>query len=211
MAGRPDQDHQLHQGRTGRDAVAIPNRRTHIPIDASVDLPMDNPIAEVTAGDLIGELAALAALKQERLKRPKFYPRSATVRAKTDVVVLEMLPNILNNVLYNAPAFKDKLNKNYRYAGARQPSALGADLPRSEPGVPRLSARSGGTGGRGARPGHLPPGRYRRFVLPHPHGIREGLPDLPGRRTGADLSFAQLVFRRDGPAAAGVPRPRQGD
>ncbi len=88
--------------------------RTHIPIDASVDLPMDNPIATVTAGDLIGELAALAALKQERGKRPKFYPRSATVRAKTDTVVLEMLPNILNNVLYNAAQFKDKLNRNYR-------------------------------------------------------------------------------------------------
>src|ERR1039457_3826374 len=93
---------------------ANPNRRTHIPVDASVDLPMDNPIASVTAGDLIGELAALAALKQERLKRPKFYPRSATARAKTDVVVLEMLPNILNNVLYNAAAFKAKLNRNYR-------------------------------------------------------------------------------------------------
>ncbi|HUE03702.1 MAG TPA: cyclic nucleotide-binding domain-containing protein [Bryobacteraceae bacterium] len=89
-------------------------RRTHIPQDASVDLPIENPIAVVTAGDLIGELAALAALKQERLKRPKFYPRSATARAKTEVVVLEMLPNILNNVLYNTPAFKDKLNRNYR-------------------------------------------------------------------------------------------------
>jgi CRP-like cAMP-binding protein/Fe-S-cluster-containing hydrogenase component 2 len=88
--------------------------RTHIPIDASVDLPMSNPIATVTAGDLIGELAALAALKQEKLKRPKFYPRSATARAKTEVVVLEMLPNILNNVLYNAPKFKEKLNQNYR-------------------------------------------------------------------------------------------------
>jgi CRP-like cAMP-binding protein/Fe-S-cluster-containing hydrogenase component 2 len=91
-----------------------PSQRTHIPLDASVDLPIDDPIAMVTAGDLIGELAALAALKQERLKRPKFYPRSATARAKTEVVVLEMLPNILNNVLYNAPAFKDKLNRNYR-------------------------------------------------------------------------------------------------
>lgn len=88
--------------------------RSHIPIDASVDLPMDNPIATIGPGELIGELAALAALKQDRLKRPKFYPRSATVRAKTDVEMLEMLPNILNNVLYNAPAFKDKLNKNYR-------------------------------------------------------------------------------------------------
>ena len=98
-----------------RSAGRPAHGRTHIPIDASVDLPMDNPIAEVTAGDLIGELAALAALKQERLKRPKFYPRSATARAKTDVVVLEMLPNILNNVLYNAAAFKDKLNRNYRF------------------------------------------------------------------------------------------------
>jgi CRP-like cAMP-binding protein/Fe-S-cluster-containing hydrogenase component 2 len=89
-------------------------RRTHIPIDAPVDLPLANPIAEVGAGDLIGELAALAALKQDRLKRPKFYPRSATARAKTDCVVLEMLPNILNNVLYNAPAFKEKLARNYR-------------------------------------------------------------------------------------------------
>src|SRR5215472_1292320 len=100
------------KGETDR-ATAAPEP-SHIPIDASVDLPMDNPIATVTAGDLIGELAALAALKQERLKRPKFYPRSATARAKTAVVALEMLPNILNNVLYNAPAFKDKLNKNYR-------------------------------------------------------------------------------------------------
>jgi len=89
-------------------------RKTHIPIDGPVDLPMDNPIATLEAGELIGELAALAALKQDRLKRPKFYPRSATVRAKTPVVALEMLPNILNNVLYNAAAFKDKLNKNYR-------------------------------------------------------------------------------------------------
>jgi CRP-like cAMP-binding protein/Fe-S-cluster-containing hydrogenase component 2 len=88
--------------------------RTHIPVDASIDLPIDNPIATLEAGDLIGELAALAALKQERLKRPKFYPRSATVRARTDVEVFEMLPNILNNVLYNSPAFKEKLNRNYR-------------------------------------------------------------------------------------------------
>ncbi len=90
------------------------NARTHIPIDAAVDLPIGNPIAELTAGDMIGELAALAALKQDRLKRPKFYPRSATVRAKTDVVVFEMLPNILNNVLYNTPAFKERLNNSYR-------------------------------------------------------------------------------------------------
>ena len=88
--------------------------RTHIPIDAAVDLPMDNPVAKLGPGDMIGELAALAALKQERIKRPKFYPRSATVRAKSEVEVLEMLPNILNNVLYNAPAFKQKLADTYK-------------------------------------------------------------------------------------------------
>jgi len=96
------------RGQSGRPA------RTHIPIDASIDLPLDNPIATLGAGEVIGELSALAALKQEKLKRPKFYPRSATVRAKSEVVVLEMLPNILNNVLYNSPVFKEKLNNNYR-------------------------------------------------------------------------------------------------
>lgn len=102
-------------------AKGIPDRseksrpaRTHIPIDAPVDLPLDNPIATLGPGELFGELCALAAFKQEKLKRPKFYPRSATVRAKTQVEALEILPNILNNVLYNSPAFKDKLNKNYR-------------------------------------------------------------------------------------------------
>ncbi|HYM13481.1 MAG TPA: cyclic nucleotide-binding domain-containing protein [Bryobacterales bacterium] len=88
--------------------------RTHIPIDGSVDLPLDNPIATLKPGELFGELAALAAFKQEKLKRPKFYPRSATVRARTEVTVLEMLPNILNNVLYNSPAFKKKLDDSYR-------------------------------------------------------------------------------------------------
>jgi CRP-like cAMP-binding protein len=95
-------------------AAGDPPPRTHIPVDGPVDLPMGNPIATLEAGELIGELAALAALKQERTKRAKFYPRSATVRARTRVVALEMLPNILNNVLYNSPAFKEKLNKSYR-------------------------------------------------------------------------------------------------
>ncbi len=102
VKGAPD------RGPSGRPA------RTHVPIDAAVDLPLDNPIATLSAGEVFGELAALAALKQEKLKRPKFYPRSATVRARTEVAALEMLPNILNNVLYNSPAFKEKLNLNYR-------------------------------------------------------------------------------------------------
>ncbi len=88
--------------------------RTHIPVDGSVDLPLDNPVATLGPGELLGELTALAALKQDRVKRAKFYPRSATVQAKTDVEVLEILPHILNNVLYRSAAFKDKLANNYR-------------------------------------------------------------------------------------------------
>ena len=36
------------------------------------------------------------------------------MQAKTDVEVLEILPHILNNVLYRSAAFKDKLANNYR-------------------------------------------------------------------------------------------------
>jgi CRP-like cAMP-binding protein len=94
--------------------AARPDRPAYIPIDGNIDVPYDNPIAELSAGDLFGELSALAALKQDRIKRAKFYPRSATARAKTEVEVIEMLPNILNNVLYTSPAFKEKLNESYR-------------------------------------------------------------------------------------------------
>jgi CRP-like cAMP-binding protein len=90
------------------------DRPAYIPVDGNIDVPLDNPIAHLGAGDLFGELSALAALKQDRIKRAKFYPRSATARATTEVEVIEMLPNILNNVLYTSPAFKEKLNESYR-------------------------------------------------------------------------------------------------
>jgi CRP-like cAMP-binding protein len=86
----------------------------YIPVDGNIDVPTDNPIAHLGPGDLFGELSALAALKQDRIKRAKFYPRSATARAKTEVEVIEMLPNILNNVLYTSPVFKERLNESYR-------------------------------------------------------------------------------------------------
>src|SRR5262249_47986673 len=58
---------------------------THIRIDASVDLPYDNPIAKLGAGELFGEMTCM-----------NFYPRSATVKARTDCVMLEMLRNVLD-------------------------------------------------------------------------------------------------------------------
>jgi Fe-S-cluster-containing hydrogenase component 2 len=71
-------------------------------------------IGEIGPGEIVGELEALNVLKEQKRPRPKFYPRAATVRAQTAVVVLEMLPNYLNTVLYSSPAFKDTLNRKYK-------------------------------------------------------------------------------------------------
>src|SRR3981189_2637921 len=47
--------------------------RALLPIHAAVDLPYDNPIAELNPGDIFGEMTCMSS-----------YPRSATVRARTD-------------------------------------------------------------------------------------------------------------------------------
>ena len=73
-----------------------------IPIDASVDLVYGNPVAELGPGDLFGEMTCM-----------NFYPRSATVRAKTDVVAFEMLRNVLDIMMKNK-TFRAQLDENYR-------------------------------------------------------------------------------------------------
>jgi CRP-like cAMP-binding protein/Fe-S-cluster-containing hydrogenase component 2 len=76
--------------------------RRYIPIDAPIDLPYDKPIAELHAGDLFGEMTCMS-----------FHPRSATVRAKTQVVVLEMLRNVLD-ILQKNKTFRAELDRKYR-------------------------------------------------------------------------------------------------
>ena len=78
------------------------NTPSHIRIDAPVDLPYNDPIAQLHAGDLFGEMTCMS-----------FYPRSATVRAKTDCVMLEMLRNVLD-VMQKNKTFRAKLEANYR-------------------------------------------------------------------------------------------------
>jgi len=73
-----------------------------IPIDASVDLSYENPVAELGPGDLFGEMTCM-----------NFYPRSATVRAETDVVAYEMLRNVLDIMLKNK-TFRAQVDGNYR-------------------------------------------------------------------------------------------------
>jgi CRP-like cAMP-binding protein/Pyruvate/2-oxoacid:ferredoxin oxidoreductase delta subunit/ferredoxin len=74
----------------------------YIPIDASVDLELSNPVAQLGAGDLFGEMTCLS-----------FYPRSATVRAIEQVEVLEMLRNVLQ-MLQKDKVFKHELDQRYR-------------------------------------------------------------------------------------------------
>src|SRR5205823_14153222 len=67
------------------DGGEIGHPKRYIPIDAPVSLSFDDPMATLTPDDLIfGEMSCM-----------NNYPRSATVRAKTDVVVLEILRNVL--------------------------------------------------------------------------------------------------------------------
>jgi len=76
--------------------------RTHISIDAPVELSYDYPVAQLSPGDLFGEMTCM-----------NFYPRSATARAATDCVVLEMLRNVLD-VLQKNKNFRARLENDYR-------------------------------------------------------------------------------------------------
>ncbi len=69
------------------DGAAAGSMKRYIPVDAPVALDLDNPIATLTKEDLIfGEMACM-----------NNYPRSATVRAKSNEVTLLQ---VMRNVLY---------------------------------------------------------------------------------------------------------------
>jgi CRP-like cAMP-binding protein/Fe-S-cluster-containing dehydrogenase component len=78
------------------------NDRRTIPIDAPVDLPYDNPMAQLRPGDLFGEMTCMS-----------LYPRSATVQAATDCVMYEMLRNVLD-IMQRNKTLKAQLDANYK-------------------------------------------------------------------------------------------------
>ncbi len=71
----------------GSDSSAA-DQHGYIAIDADVDLPKIKPLATLGAGDLFGEMTCRT-----------FQPRSATVRAKGDCVMVEMLRVVLDMLL----------------------------------------------------------------------------------------------------------------
>jgi CRP-like cAMP-binding protein/Fe-S-cluster-containing dehydrogenase component len=76
--------------------------RKYIPIDGPVDLEYSNPIASIGAGELVGEASCI-----------NLQPRSATVRASEDTIVLEMLRNVLD-ILRRQKPFRAEMDRKYR-------------------------------------------------------------------------------------------------
>ncbi|MBY0524355.1 MAG: cyclic nucleotide-binding domain-containing protein [Gemmataceae bacterium] len=74
----------------------------YIHIDAPVSLQYDNPTAILNAGEIFGEMTCMS-----------HYPRSATVRAAEDCVILELLRNVLY-ILQRSRHSRGILEKNYR-------------------------------------------------------------------------------------------------
>jgi CRP-like cAMP-binding protein/Fe-S-cluster-containing hydrogenase component 2 len=96
---------QLRSKLVGRKEDKRPEEnlaKTYISIDAPVELDYNHPLAQLGPGDLFGEMTCMS-----------FYPRSATARAASDVVVLEMLRNVLD-VLQKNKTFRKKLEIEYR-------------------------------------------------------------------------------------------------
>jgi len=86
-----------------RDGGETGHPKRYIPIDAPVSLSFDDPFAILTPDDLIfGEMSCM-----------NNNPRSASVRAKTDVVVLEILRNVLY-ILQRNKKSKAMLDEVYR-------------------------------------------------------------------------------------------------
>jgi len=73
-----------------------------IPIDGPFNLSPDKPTATLGPGDLFGEMTCMS-----------LYPRSATVRAAQDCVMIEMLRNVLDIMLRNK-TLRAELDSNYR-------------------------------------------------------------------------------------------------
>jgi CRP-like cAMP-binding protein/Fe-S-cluster-containing dehydrogenase component len=94
---------QRFAGLFARSQGDDPPRRDSIPIDASIDLSMNSRTAILGPGDLFGEMSCIS-----------HYPRSATVQAATDCVVLEMLRNVLEMMLERNQGMRALLDSNYR-------------------------------------------------------------------------------------------------
>ncbi len=117
------------------------NTRAYIPIDAPIDLAYEKPFAQIGEGELFGEAACI-----------NLQPRSATVRAAEDTIVLEMLRNVVD-ILRRQKPFRMEMDRKYReraLATHLRTSDIFRDIPDEavdflRPQVSLLSFRPGET------------------------------------------------------------------
>ena len=86
-----------------RESDRFATGQTYIPVDASVDLSMEDCTAVLEPGSLIGETSCL-----------NLYPRSCTVEAVEECVVFEFHRNVLDKLKSKSPSFKSLIENTYR-------------------------------------------------------------------------------------------------
>jgi CRP-like cAMP-binding protein len=86
-----------------RRTAADSDTRRRIPIDAPAELSQDNPTTTLHAGDLFGEMTCLSS-----------YPRSATVRAQTALVALELRRDFLAALKRRSREFQARIERGYK-------------------------------------------------------------------------------------------------
>lgn len=88
----------------GQRRISKPDHPPHrlVPIDASVDLRYDELATRLGPSDVFGEMSCL-----------NLAPRSATVVAETDCVMIEILRNMYE-VLQRSKTFKERMDAKYR-------------------------------------------------------------------------------------------------
>ena len=166
-----------------------------IPIDASVNLSYGNPVASLGPGDLFGEMTCL-----------NFYPRSATVRAESDVVAYEMLRNVLDIMMKNK-TFRAQIDASYRARFGKSSSRC-AHVCRSLAGLHRPPEAKCGVATLRRRRSYRTPGRSSGLFLPHTHRLRESLRKfIPVARWFSRTSRAEIILVKLACSAAGCEPP----
>ncbi len=91
------------KGKTN-DPQAPRFQQQFITVDAEIDLPIDNPVAKLKEGALFGVMSCI-----------NYYPRSTTVRANEDCVMLVMLRSVIDIIKKsNTSEFRQELENIYR-------------------------------------------------------------------------------------------------
>ena len=153
-----------------------------------------------------------------------FYPRSATVRAAEDCTRCSRCSATCSTSCSAARPSAKSWRRSTARTIDRHPPAERAALRRAPARREACSASSSTSCGNKvataplrARRGDLPPGRLgRRWLLPGPDRLRQGLADPPRRRARAQLRRPGRLLRRDRPALGpprdprGLPRPAFG-